>query len=62
MKTFVFIILMVMPNGQPNLQSHMVEACPDPKKIEILFNEMMKLREIIDWGGTCIEFKTVGSS
>jgi hypothetical protein len=58
MKVFVFVLLMVLPDGEPKFYSQTVEVCPDVPQIEALFEDMMQQKEIIGWNAECFELAT----
>ena len=61
MKAFVFLLLMVMPNGEAKHHSRIVEVCPDKASIDALFNQMQDEGEILDWNAVCFQFQTRGA-
>lgn len=61
MKAFVFVFLMIFPNGEAKQESRLVEVCPDVASVELLFNDMKEQGEIADWGAVCVAFETKGA-
>lgn len=56
MKTtlFVFVLIMVMPDGEPKNMIKYVPECPPNELVEKLYNPLMKSGDILDWSAVCL--------
>lgn len=61
MKAFVFVLLMIMPDGEPKHISAVVASCPAEEMIEALYEDMRVQGEIKDWNAVCFRFETRGA-
>jgi len=57
MKVFVFVLVMILPDGQTKMKSEVVLQCPPKEGVEEIFNQAKQGGHIIDWGATCITYK-----
>ena len=55
MKLFLCIIILVMPDGTPTINSKLVETCPEQQTVQGFFNAQKEQGRIIGWYGMCIE-------
>ena len=60
MKFFIFILVLVMPNGEPVLESRLVQECPDVTATDNHFQKMYEEGKILRWGATCFQFQERG--
>ena len=59
---YVFVLLLIMPDGQTKMKTDLVETCPDKPSIDAIFNEMKDHGDILDWGASCLQFTMTGLS
>jgi hypothetical protein len=57
MSKFVFILLLIMPDGQTKMKTDLVLQCPPKAGVEHIMNDMKAQGEILDWGAACVQFK-----
>lgn len=62
MNAVIFILAIVLPNGDVGIKYSILSECPDKSAVEELMNTKVKNKEILTWGGTCQPFekKTAG--
>ena len=54
---FVFVLLMILPDGQTKMKTELVEGCPPKAGVEHIFNEAKREGQILDWAATCVTYK-----
>jgi len=54
---FVFVLLMILPDGQTKMKTELVERCPPKAGVEQIFNEAKREGHILDWAATCVTYK-----
>lgn len=59
MKTFLFILAMVSPQGEFSIFSQAVKQCPSQELIASVMDEKVKKGDIILWGGQCEPLPTI---
>lgn len=57
MTVFVFILAVVLPNGQMDIKHTFLPACPEKEKVEAFMEEKVKSGEVVKWAGTCSPIK-----
>ena len=60
MKVLVLVVLLIMPDGTPDLDSRLVKSCPDGEFVNDMFTAMKEDGEILDWSVTCLMVNTKG--
>jgi len=54
---YVFVLLMIMPDGQTKMKSEVVLQCPPKEGVEEIFNQAKQGGHILDWAATCITYR-----
>ena len=49
----IFIVALIMPNGEYQTKSSLVEACPSIKQVGDQYERRIRDWEICDWTATC---------
>jgi hypothetical protein len=50
---FIFIIAIVLPNGQIQVKHTLVPECPTQEEVVKVLGPMKEKGEILGWGGDC---------
>lgn len=53
MKVFIFILAVVMPNGEIKIAKEFLAECPPNAVVEEIMKPKVESKEILAWGGTC---------
>ena len=56
----IFVVVLVMPNGEYQTKSSFVEACPSIKTVGDHYEQRIRNREIRDWNATCFVMQFEG--
>ena len=54
---YVFVLMMIMPDGQTKMKSEVVLECPPKAGVEEIFNQAKQGGHILDWAATCVTYK-----
>ena len=49
----IFVVALIMPNGEYQTKSSLVEACPSIKQVGEHYQQRIRDGEIRDWNATC---------
>ena len=49
----LFVVVVILPNGQPQVNATAVSQCPDQKVIHDTYEQAQIAGYIIDWRATC---------
>ena len=49
----IFVVALIMPNGEYQTKSSLVEACPSIKQVVDQYEQRICDGEICDWNATC---------
>ena len=49
----IFVVALIMPNGEYQTKSSLVEACPSIKQVGVHYERRIRDGEIHDWNATC---------
>lgn len=55
MKVLLFVVVVILPNGQPHVNASAVSACPDHDKVVTAYQHMQIAGKILDWEARCYE-------
>jgi hypothetical protein len=55
MKTILFVLAIITPTGELQMDTQEVKACPDKGAFFAAMEAMKEKGEIIDWNANCIE-------
>ena len=50
----IFVVVLVMPNGEYLTKSSVVESCPSIKTVGDHYEQRIRKGEIKDWNATCL--------
>ena len=50
----IFVVVLVMPNGEDLTKSSVVESCPSIKTVGDHYEQRIRDGEIKDWNATCL--------
>ena len=50
----IFVVVLVMPNGEYLTKSSVVESCPSIKTVGEHYEQRIRDGEIKDWNATCL--------
>lgn len=56
MKVLVFLIIVIMPNGDYEVTSDVVQSCPDKLRFIEVMNKRQAQGEIMGWNAVCNHF------
>ena len=57
MSKFIFLIFVMLPNGQLDTRTEILPHCPNPSMIEVIMQDKVQKGIILEWGATCNEVK-----
>ena len=60
MKVLIFIVVMVMANGETQLESRIVNECPNKNAVDTFYHSLYTRGLIKHWGATCFQFHQQG--
>ena len=49
----LFVVVVILPNGQPQVDAGVVDKCPNTQKIVELYEGAVFRGEILDWRARC---------
>jgi len=53
----VFVVVVILPTGQPAIKAELVKECPDQTFIISAYQQMKVAGEILDWQARCYDSK-----
>lgn len=51
----VFVVVVILPNGQPHVNAGPVAACPNHEKVVTAYQQMKLSGKILDWEARCYD-------
>lgn len=52
---FVYLLVLVMPDGEQMAASRIVDACPDVKTVYFKYETMKQQGSLYDWNANCFQ-------
>ena len=53
MKVLVFLVIVIMPNGDYEVTSNIVQTCPDKAKVNRVMDAQIANGDILSWQALC---------
>ena len=57
MLKYVFLLIVILPNGEPSVKSSLVEACPNIRLVYEGYESLVESGDIKQWDAQCILFQ-----
>lgn len=57
MSKVIFLIFVMLPNGQLDTKTEVLANCPNPAMIQVIMQDKVQKGLILEWGATCNEVK-----
>lgn len=54
MTKIVFLVVLLMPNGDFMSRTTIVDTCPSVKLVGDMYTQRMRRGEILDWNASCL--------
>ena len=51
----VFVVVVILPTGQPHVNASAVSACPDHDKVVTAYQQLQIQGKILDWEARCYD-------
>ena len=49
----LFVVVVILPNGQPKVDAGVVAQCPDTEKTTQIYEQAVLKGDILDWRARC---------
>lgn len=53
MKAFIFILVLVFPDGSMDIKHTIVPQCPSKESVYAAVKPLVESKEVLLWGGSC---------
>ena len=53
MSKVIFLIFVMLPNGNLDTKTEILASCPNPAMIQVIMEDKVQKGLILEWGATC---------
>jgi len=54
-QVLLFVVIVILPNGQPQVNATAVAACPSQQKVMDTYQQAQTAGHILDWRAHCLD-------